>query len=136
MIGILPLAEATVDDILSVKEDIVGKGWVFKLQEEDFFLLESTQPGPQLPAVHVELWTPDERTKLHETVPIPGTVRCNPGEPCEAWHLYQLRHEQWREAVVKKMQELADKAGIAQEKAQLYKLSKYGYIVSYKGRTT
>ena len=136
MIGILPLAQGTVSDILSCREDIVGKGWVLKLQEEDFFLLESTQPGPRLPAVHIELWTPDEQIRLHEIVPIPGTVRCNPGEPCEAWLLYKLRHEQWREAVVKKMQELADKAGIAQEKAQLYKLSKYGYIVSYKGRTT
>ena len=136
MIGILPLAQDTVNNILSVKEDIIGKGWVFKLQEGGFFLLESTQPGPRLPAVHIELWTPDEQIRLHEIVPIPGTVRCNPGEPCEAWHLYQLRHEQWREAVVEKMQGLAEKAGIAQEKAQLYKRSKYGYIVSYKGRTT
>ena len=74
--------------------------------------------------------------RLHESVPIPGTVRCNPGEPCEAWHLYQLRHEQWREEVIKKIQGLAEKAGIAEKRAQLYKLSKYGYIVSYKGRTT
>ena len=136
MIGILPLAQDTVNNILSVREDIIGKGWVFKLQEGGFFLLESTQPGPRLPAVHIELWTPDEQIRLHEIVPIPGTVRCNPGEPCEAWLLYKLRHEQWREAVVKKMQELADKAGIAQKPAQLYKLADFNRIVPYKGRTT
>ena len=136
MIGILPLAQDTVNNILSAKEDIIGTGWVFKLQEDDFFLLESTQPGPRIPAVHIELWTPDERIRFHEIVPIPGTVRCKPGEPCEAWLLYKLRHEQWREEVIKKMQGLAEKAGIAEKRARLYKLSKYGYIVAYKDRTT
>ena len=136
MIGILPLAQDTVNNILSVKEDIIGKGWVFKLQEGGFFLLESTQPGPRLPAVHVELWTPDEQIRLHEIVPIPGTVRCNPGEPCEAWLLYKLRHEQWREEVIKKMQGLAEQAGISQKPAELYKLADLNRLVPYKGRTT
>lgn len=136
MIGILPLAEGTVNDILPVKEDIIGNGWVFKLQEDDFFLLESTQPGPRIPAVHIELWTPDERIRLHEIVPIPGTVRCKPGEPCEAWLLYELRHKQWREEVIKKMQTLAEQANIAQKSAQLYKLADFNRIVPYKGRTT
>ena len=136
MIGILPLAQDTVNNILSVREDIIGKGWVFKLQEGGFFLLESTQPGPRLPAVHIELWTPDEQIRLHEIVPIPGTVRCNPGEPCEAWLLYKLRHEQGREEVIKKMQTLAEQANIAQKSAQLYKLADFNRIVPYKGRTT
>ena len=136
MAGIMPLAEGPVDWILSVKEDIIGKGWVFKLQEGGFFLLESTQPGPRLPAVHIELWTPDEQIRLHEIVPIPGTVRCNPGEPCEAWLLYKLRHEQWREEVIKKMQGLAEQAGISQKPAELYKLADLNRLVPYKGRTT
>lgn len=136
MAGIMPLAEGPVDWILSVRRDLIGTGWVLRLEEGGDFFLETTELGAQREAVHIELWTPDERTRFHEIVPIPGTVRCNPGERCEAWRLYQLRHEQWREAVVEKMQELAKKAGIAEKRARLYKLSKYGYIVAYKDRTT
>ena len=136
MAGIMPLAEGPVDWIISVRGDLIGTGWVLRLEEGGDLFLETTELGPQREAVHIELWTPGDTVRLHESVPMPGTVRCNPGEPCEAWHLYQLRHEQWREEVIKKIQGLAEKAGIAEKRAQLYKLSKYGYIVSYKGRTT
>ena len=136
MAGIMPLAEGPVDWILSVRGDLIGTGWVLRLEEGGDFFLETAELGPQREAVHIKLWAPGDAVRLYESVPIPGTVRCNPGEPCEAWLLYKLRHEQWREEVVKRIQELAKKAGIAEKRARLYKLSKYGYIVSYKGRTT
>ena len=136
MAGIMPLAEGPVDWIISVRGDLIGTGWVLRLEEGGDLFLETTELGPQREAVHIELWTPGDTVRLHESVPIPGTVRCNPGEPCEAWHLYQLRHEQWREEVIKKIQGLAEKAGIAQKPAQLYKLTDLNRIVPYKGRST
>ena len=136
MARIMPLAEGPVEWILSVRGDLIGTGWVLRLEEGGDFFLETAELGAQREAVHIELWTPDEQIRLHEIVPIPGTVRCNPGEPCEAWLLYKLRHEQWREEVIKKMQTLAEQANIAQKSAQLYKLADFNRIVPYKGRTT